>query len=173
MMSKGKSLRPRSVPFNFRHLNELANVGNWATPLVNVEIKASPKRVEAQPELTSLFTTYRRSLNSKVQWWRPHLMAQSYSLPRQPRLESSCLHCSLNVSCCNACPFLLVLYPVENSLFLSSLQEHFTLSLCPLSDVSGVNKRSSFSLSTPATVSRPLVVLTACFWDHATRLTYF
>ena len=24
---KGKSLRPRSIPFNFRHLNELANVG--------------------------------------------------------------------------------------------------------------------------------------------------
>lgn len=43
------------------------------------------------------------------------------------------------------------------------------LSLCPLSDVFGVNKPSSFSLSAPVTVSRPLVVLTACFWAHATK----
>lgn len=64
---KGKSPRPRYIPFNLRHLNELANVGNWAPSLVNVEIKASSTRVEAQPELTSLFTTYRRSLNSKIQ----------------------------------------------------------------------------------------------------------
>jgi len=69
---KGKSLRPRSIPFNFRHLNELANVGNWAPPLTSggaqfPTLANSFKRVEAQPELTSLFTAHRRSLNSKFQ----------------------------------------------------------------------------------------------------------
>lgn len=59
---KGKSLRPRSIPCNFRHLNELANVGHEAPSLVN----ASSERAEEQPELISLFTTY-GSLGSKIQ----------------------------------------------------------------------------------------------------------
>lgn len=63
---KGQSLKPRFIPFNFRRLNELANVGSWAPSLENVEKKASSKRIEAQPELTFLFTTCKRSLNAKI-----------------------------------------------------------------------------------------------------------
>lgn len=65
--AKGQSLRPRFIPFNLRHVNELANVGSWAPSLDNAEKKASSKRVEAQPELTFLFTTCKRSLNPKIQ----------------------------------------------------------------------------------------------------------
>lgn len=65
--AKGQSLRPRFIPFNFRHLNELANVGSWAPSLDNVEKKAASKRIEAQPELTFLFITCERSLNPKIQ----------------------------------------------------------------------------------------------------------